>query len=145
MLNQWAFAQKIISVKTNFPQCLIQGNKQEIKATIINHDTVEHTGTITLELIDVSTNKSVDGWFVNIFPFQYFTAAKDDSCIIKFPIQVPMSYTKKLKYRLVASSKIIKNEDDLKDIVSDTFENTSLVITKSKAANLKKKHKKSFG
>ncbi len=138
-----SFSQKIIKVKSNMPSHLVQGEKREIKVTIFNTDTTEHTGTITLELIDATTKKSVDGWFVNIFPFQYFTAEKKDSCIIKFPIQVPVIFKNRLKYRLVASSKIIKNEDDLIGIVTDEVENTIPIVTKkipaSRKAGIKKR------
>jgi hypothetical protein len=129
-----SFSQKIIKVKCEMPTTLTQGEKRIIKAIVFNNDTLERSGTITLELINPSTKKKVDEWFVNIFAFQFFNAAKNDSCVVKFPIQVPKNYAKHLTYRIVASTKIIKGEDDLIDIVTDEIRGI-IPILPSKSKN----------
>ncbi|MEN9459816.1 MAG: hypothetical protein RL135_2444, partial [Bacteroidota bacterium] len=69
--------------------------------------------------IDATTNRSVDGWFQNVFPQQYFTVEAMQSSIAQFPIQVPFSYNKPLTYRIIART----NE------LSDGEENTLAVLS----------------
>jgi hypothetical protein len=132
MITYSSYSQKIIKVKCDMPASLTQGKKHIIKAVVFNNDTMERSGTITLELINPSTKNKVDEWFVNIFAFQFFNAAKNDSCVVKFPIQVPNHYAKHLTYRIVASSKIIKGEDDLVDIITDEIGRTIPIQKKEK-------------
>ncbi len=135
MITYCGFSQKIIKVKCDMPVSLRQGERHVIKAVVFNNDTTEHCGTITLELINPSTKKKVDEWFVNIFAYQFFNAEKNDSCVVKFPIQIPKNYSKHLTYRIVASSKIIKGEDDLIDIVTDEIGSTISIQRKKGLIN----------
>ena len=113
--------QKTLMVQPNAPRFLREGDIMEFTAKISNTSDKELTGTATLELIDATTNTSVDGWFNNVFPLQYFTVAANQSSVVKFPIQVPMGFTKPLTYRIVATTK-----DEVK---SDGEENTLPVLT----------------
>ena len=72
-LTAIAQQQKEISIHCVFPKKLNAGDKVNLKVNVSHTLYKEQTGNLTLELIDAKTNKSVDGWFLNIFPFQYFT------------------------------------------------------------------------
>jgi hypothetical protein len=62
----------------------------------------EKTGTLTLALYNHSTGKSVDGWFINIFPFQYFTTIDKENFEVEFPFTVPHEYKGSFDIELVA-------------------------------------------
>ena len=111
--------QKSLMVQPNIPRFLREGDQMELSVKIANLTNKELTGTIVLELIDATTNRSVDGWFQNVFPQQYFTAEAGQSSIAQFPIQVPFSYNKPLTYRIIART----NE------LSDGEENTLAVLS----------------
>lgn len=111
--------QKTLMVQANAPRFMREGDKMEFSAKISNLSEKELSGQLTLELIDATTGTSVDGWFQNVFPAQYFTAAAAQSTIVKFPIQIPFSYNKPLTWRLVAKA----------NQYSDGEENTLPVLT----------------
>lgn len=117
--EQKLVTQKSLMVQPNIPRFLREGDQMELSVKIANLTNKELTGTIVLELIDATTNRSVDGWFQNVFPHQYFTAEAGQSSIAQFPIQVPFSYNKPLTYRIVART----NE------LSDGEENTLAVLS----------------
>jgi len=96
--------QKKLMVQPNAPRFLREGDQLELVTKIANLSDKEITGTVSLALIDPSTNQSVDGWFQNVFPQQYFTAEAGKSIAIQFPIQVPFSYNKPLIWKIVAIS-----------------------------------------
>ena len=64
----------------------------------------EFTGQAQLQLFDATTNQSVDGWFQEYVPNQYFTVGAGQSEVVKFPIQVPYLFNKALTWRVVAKS-----------------------------------------
>ena len=96
--------QKSLMVQPNLPRFLREGDQMEIPVKIANLTQKELTGTITLELIDASTNTPVDGWFQNVFPQQYFTAEAEQSAVAQFPVQIPFSYNKPLRIRMIAKT-----------------------------------------
>ncbi len=96
--------QKTLMLQSNAPRVMREGDKMEFSTRIANMSDKELTGQITLELIDASTNTSIDGWFQNIFPTQYFTVGAKQTEAVKFPIQIPFSYNKPLVWRVVAKS-----------------------------------------
>ena len=96
--------QKELMVQPNLPRFLREGDRLEISAKIVNLSTEEFTGQAQLQLIDATTNQSVDGWFQNIFPNQYFTVAAGKSEAIQFPIEVPYQFNKALTWRIVAKA-----------------------------------------
>jgi hypothetical protein len=96
--------QKTLMVQSNAPRFMREGDKMEFSTRIANLSDKELTGQITLELIDATTNTSIDGWFQNIFPTQYFTVGTKQTEAVKFPIQIPFSYNKPLIWRVVARS-----------------------------------------
>lgn len=102
--HETIITQKTLMVQPNAPRFLREGDRMEFSTKIANLSNKELTGTITLELIDAATNQSVDGWFQNVFPQQYFTVAAGQSSVAKFPIQIPYSFNKPLTWRIVAKA-----------------------------------------
>lgn len=94
--------QKTLMLQSNAPRFFREGDKLEFSTRIANLSDKELTGQVTLELIDPSSNTSVDGWFQNVFPTQYFTVAAGQNSPVKFPIQIPYTYNKPLIWRVVA-------------------------------------------
>ncbi|MCW3087102.1 MAG: alpha-2-macroglobulin, partial [Sediminibacterium sp.] len=96
--------QKKLMVQTNAPRFLREGDNMEFSSKIVNLSGKEITGQVTLELVDATTNTSVDGWFQNVFPAQYFTVAAGQSSAVKFPIQIPFSFNRPLTWRVIAKT-----------------------------------------
>jgi hypothetical protein len=96
--------QKQLMVQPNLPRFLRQGDHIELTTKIVNLSDSELTGQVQLQLFDAATNQSVDGWFINTFPNQYFTVAAGESEVAKFPIQVPMQFNKALVWRITATT-----------------------------------------
>jgi hypothetical protein len=100
------FAQQkksLIQIHCNAPAFLKNGDKIELPVSITYQLKEEHTGTVSFELLNTETNTSVDGWFLNVFPLQYFASIKNKTFRTKFPITVPMDYKGKIKIMLKAS------------------------------------------
>ena len=98
------YINNTLSVKTSLPGFLREGDNLEFVAKIANLGNKELTGQCTLELLDATTGVSVDGWFQNSFPTQYFTANAQQSTTVKFPIQIPFNFNKPLTWRVIAKS-----------------------------------------
>lgn len=96
--------QRELMVQPNAPRFLREGDKMEFSSKIVNLSDKELTGTAELQLFDATTNQSVDGWFRNSFPNQYFTVAAGQSEAVKFPIEVPYLFNKALVWRIVAKA-----------------------------------------
>lgn len=103
---------KILVVQSNAPKFMREGDKIEFSSTIFNRSDKELTGQITLELIDATTKTSIDGWFQNIFPTQYFTVPSKQNNTVKFPIQIPFSYNKPLIWRVLVISENYKDSEE---------------------------------
>jgi uncharacterized protein YfaS (alpha-2-macroglobulin family) len=116
--------QKTLMLQSNAPRFMREGDKMEFSTRIANMSNHELTGQITLELIDATTNTSIDGWFQNIFPTQYFTVGAKQTESVKFPIQIPFSYNKPLIWRVVAKS---GNYSDGEENVLAVLSNRTLV------------------
>ncbi|MFN2438027.1 MAG: alpha-2-macroglobulin family protein, partial [Chitinophagaceae bacterium] len=104
--------QKELMVQPNTPRFLRQGDRMEFTAKIVNLTDKEFTGQAQLELIDAVTNQSVDGWFQNIFPNQYFTVGAAQSEVVKFPIEIPFQFTSALVWRIVARAGNISDGEE---------------------------------
>jgi len=111
--------QKTLMVQPNAPRFMREGDNMEFVAKVSNMSDKELTGQATLELVDAVTGKSVDGWFQNAFPNQYFTVGAGQSAAVKFPMQIPFNYNKPLTWRVVARA----------GDFSDGEENTLPVLT----------------
>ncbi len=132
--NSNELAQKPLQVEMQAPKFLREGDRIELNAKIINLSDHELTGTTQLSLLNAASNQSVDGWFKNIFPTQYFTVAVGQSLDIKFPIEIPYNFNSALKYIVTATNKptkLIKEHINKNDSVN--FSNsTDKNISKSK-------------
>ena len=71
--------------------------------------TVEKTGGLTCTLLNAATHKPVDGWFINIFPFQYFTTIAKTPFETEFSFTVPHDYKGKFEIAMVATVENIKD------------------------------------
>ena len=96
--------QKDLMVQTNAPRFLREGDRIDFSTKIVNLTDKEITGQVQLQLFDAETNQSVDGWFNNVFPNQYFTVAAKQSFPVSFSIQIPYQYNKPVTYRIVAKA-----------------------------------------
>lgn len=132
--------QKELMVQPNAPRFLREGDKMEFSAKIVNLTDKELTGTAQLELVDAITNQSVDGWFRNAFPNQYFTVAAGQSEPIFFPIDVPYLFNKALTWRIIARS---GNYSDGEENTMPVLTNRMLV-TESMPLNMKGTGEKTF-
>lgn len=104
MATDFITTSKKLMVQANAPRFLREGDRIEFSTKIVNTTEKELSGQVELSLIDPYTDRSVDGWFQNSFPNQYFTAGAGQSVVVKFPIQVPVSYTKPLQWKVIARS-----------------------------------------
>lgn len=94
--------QKDLMVQPNAPRFLREGDRMDFSGKIVNLTDKEITGQVQLQWIDPTTNQSVDGWFRNMFPNQYFTVPPKQSVPVSFTIEVPYQYNKPVTYRMVA-------------------------------------------
>jgi myosin heavy subunit len=76
----------------------------------------EKTGTLVLSLINHQTKTSVDGWFLNIFPLQYFTTIKNENFEVEFPFTVPNDYSD--SFDLVLVARVGKIKDSIGFVIS---------------------------
>ncbi|RYY16542.1 MAG: alpha-2-macroglobulin, partial [Chitinophagaceae bacterium] len=104
--------QKELMVQPNATRFVRQGDRIDFSGKIINLTDAEMTGQVELLLIDPVTNRSVDGWFKNVFPNQFFTAPAKQSVAVNFSIEIPFQYSKALKYRMVARSGNISDGEE---------------------------------
>ena len=91
LMDTAAAQQKQLAIHCAAPKQVRSGNKINLKVSVTHQLTTEQTGNITLELLD-NKNKSVDGWFLNIFPFQYFTSIAHQTFETSFPFTVPSNF-----------------------------------------------------
>jgi hypothetical protein len=91
------------------PTVLSVGQSIKLKVKLRHNFPQEKTGQLTLALINPKTKKSVDGWFMNIFPFQYFTTIQNEVFETEFPFTVPFDYLGNFDLEIVARVKEIKD------------------------------------
>lgn len=112
--------QKELMVQPNPPRFLREGDKMELNAKIVNLTDKEFTGIAELQLFNAITNESVDGWFRNMIPKQYFTVAAGQSDIVKFPIEVPYLFNSSLEWRVIAKTdKLSDGEENYLPVLSN--------------------------
>lgn len=93
-----------IEIHLKTPAFLREGDLAYLTVNIHNKTNAELTGQMQLQLTDAATGNPVDGWFVNTFPVQYFTASQRDSVAINFPIQVPYGFNQPILLSVKAVS-----------------------------------------
>ena len=104
-------AQHKPAIKINCiaPVKLKTGQSVKLKVELTHNLKEEKTGTLVLSLINHQTQKSVDGWFLNIFPFQYFTTIQNEKFEVEFPFTVPNDYSDSFDLVLVAKVENLKD------------------------------------
>jgi hypothetical protein len=98
-----------LKIKALVPTKLKWGQSYKLKATVSHTFTEEKTGGLTCTLLNAATHKPVDGWFINIFPFQYFTTIAKTPFETEFSFTVPNDYKGKFEIELVAQVDQIKD------------------------------------
>ncbi len=109
--SQLTMAQEKPAIKINCvaPVKLKTGQSVKLKVQVIHNLKKEKTGTLVLSLINHQTQTSVDGWFLNIFPLQYFTTIKNENFEVEFPFTVPNDYSDSFDLVLVAKVENLKD------------------------------------
>jgi hypothetical protein len=107
--------QTQIKIHCIAPKKFVTGQSVKLKVQVSHDLKEEKTGSLTLSLINHQTKKSVDGWFLNIFPFQYFTTLLNEKFEAEFPFTIPNDYRESVDLLLVA----VVNE--LKDTIGFTI------------------------
>ncbi len=91
------------------PTQLKQGQSFKLGAKVLHNFTTEKTGGISCTFLNASNHTSVDGWFLNVFPFQYFTTISNTPFETEFTFTVPDEYKGKFEIILVAEANKIKD------------------------------------
>jgi hypothetical protein len=94
--------QKALQIICKPPIKANLGQSIKLQVKVAHHLKEEKTGTLTLALYNHSTGKSVDGWFINIFPFQYFTTIDKENFEVEFPFSIPHEFKGSFDIELVA-------------------------------------------
>ena len=94
--------QKPLSIHFTAPTQLFLGESVKLKVQVKHQLNQEKTGTLQFAIFNAETKKSVDGWFLNFFPFQYFTTIANEIFETEFPFTVPNDYKGKFILELVA-------------------------------------------
>jgi hypothetical protein len=132
--------QKDIMVQPNAPRFMREGDRIDFTTKIVNLTDKELTGQVELQMIDPTTNQSVDGWFRNFFPNQYFTVPAKQSVPASFTIEIPFQYNKPVIYRLIArSGNISDGEEMMLPVVSNR-----MLVTESLPLNMRGDGTKQF-
>lgn len=101
--------QSSIKIHCTRPSVMTLGQSIKLKVKLSHNLQQEKTGQLTLALVNHQTKKSVDGWFVNIFPFQYFTTIQNEQFKTEFPFTVPYDYNGSFDIEIVARVNEIKD------------------------------------
>lgn len=94
-------AQSPLQLQPAIPSILRNGDRMEFQLTIQNSSNQDQTGQAELQLTDAETGVSIDGWFQNVFPNQYFTAEAKGAAVASFPIEVPYLFFKRAAWRFI--------------------------------------------
>ena len=100
---------RYLKINATVPKQLKQGQSFKLKTIVEHNFTEEKTGGINCSFQNASTHTSVDGWFINIFPFQYFTTIAKTPFETEFTFTVPDEYKGKFEIILVAVADKIKD------------------------------------
>ena len=101
--------QKPLSIHFTSPSQMFLGETMKLKVQVKHQLTKEQTGHLEFAIYNAETKKSVDGWFLNFFPFQYFTTISNEIFETEFPFTVPNDYKGKFTLELVAKVDTIQD------------------------------------
>ena len=94
--------QKQLMVQPNAPRFVRENDKIVLNCKIVNLSDTLVRGNVTLQLIETATGQTLDVLLKNKQADQLFTLARGKSMALKFPIEIPVDFTKPLSWRLVA-------------------------------------------
>jgi hypothetical protein len=109
LTTQCIAQQKPLSIHFTAPTAMYLGETLKLKVQVKHQLNQEKTGTLQFAIYNAETKKSVDGWFLNFFPFQYFTTISNEIFETEFPFTVPNDYKGKFSLELVAKVDTIKD------------------------------------
>ena len=110
LLGTNSFAQNsALKIKATAPIKLKLGQSFKLKASVAHNFNIEKTGGLTCTLLNAKTHVPVDGWFINIFPFQYFTTIANTPFEAEFSFTVPHEYKGNFEINLVATVDQVKD------------------------------------
>lgn len=98
-----------LKIKAVAPTQLKQGQSFKLVTQVAHNFSDEKTGGISCSFLNATTHKSVDGWFLNVFPFQYFTTIANTPFETEFGFTVPDEYKGKFEIVLIAEANTIKD------------------------------------
>jgi hypothetical protein len=98
-----------LQIKCTPPKNVKLGSALSLKVEIQHQIKEEKTGQLTFSILNASNQQSTDGWFLNFFPFQYFTTIANENFSTTFPFTVPHDYKGKFIIELVAKVGNIKD------------------------------------
>jgi hypothetical protein len=107
--HQSAAQEKLLSIHFTAPQQMYHGESIQLKVQVKHHLAKEQIGHLQLSLFNNETKQSVDGWFLNFFPFQYFTTIANETFETEFPFTVPHEFKGKFNLELVAKVDTIQD------------------------------------
>lgn len=110
LLSKMSAAQvQPLSIHFTAPIQMYQGEALKLKVQVKHQIKKEQTGHLQLSLLNAETKQSVDGWFLNFFPFQYFTTIANETFETEFPFTVPNDFKGKFIIELVAKVDTIQD------------------------------------
>lgn len=140
MATRTVITQKELMVQANTPRFLREGDMLSLPAKVTNLTDTELSGQLSLEIIDAETGTSVDGYFHNVFPVQYFTAAAKQSTAVPFTLRVPGNFNKPVTFRISArAGKHTDGEERTIPVLTDR-----ILVTESMPLRMKGTGSKSF-
>jgi hypothetical protein len=98
-----------LKINATPPTQLKQGQSFKLATKVQHNFTIEKTGGISCSFLNATNHTSVDGWFMNVFPFQYFTTIANTPFETEFTFTVPDAYKGKFEIILVAEANQIKD------------------------------------
>ncbi|MEK0422403.1 MAG: hypothetical protein RLZ95_313 [Bacteroidota bacterium] len=98
-----------LKINATPPKQIKQGASFKLLTQVTHNFSEEKTGGISCAFLNATTHKSVDGWFMNVFPFQYFTTIANTPFETEFSFTVPDEYKGKFEIILVAEANKIKD------------------------------------
>lgn len=101
--------EKPLSIQFTAPTQMYQGESLKLKVQVKHQIKKEQIGHLNFALFNAATKQSVDGWFLNFFPFQYFTTITGEFFETDFPFTVPNDYVGKFELELVAQVDTVKD------------------------------------
>lgn len=98
-----------LKINATPPTQLKQGQSFKLATKVLHNFIIEKTGGISCSFLNATNHTSVDGWFMNVFPFQYFTTIANTPFETEFTFTVPDAYKGKFEIILVAEANQIKD------------------------------------